>query len=215
MIKELLSIAIGVDVAKLERGGHPGARKLPYPPVQVRPGGSRQHNTAAMLDLIFGRRLVFESPLTREDLMTRLAQQVAPPRLLSREKGPQLFEGTIAEGRFRMMRSVRGRNSFRPVISGAVTAGTGGARLDVRLQLHPIVVVICAVLLLIGGLIASIAIPEYLTTGSSPGLLFVIGITGVYVAFAIATAVEARRATRMLAALFAAEPLRGGAIVRQ
>jgi hypothetical protein len=77
-----------------------------------------------------------------------------------------------------------------------------------------VVLVICVLLLLIGSTIASIAIPEYLTTGSSPGLLFVIGMAGVYVAFAIVAAVEARTATRMLAALFEAEPLRGRAIAQ-
>jgi hypothetical protein len=172
------------------------------------------HNTVAMIDLVFGRRLVFRSPLTREDLMTRLEQQVAPPRHFSSARGPHRFEGTVADGGFRMMRSVRGRNSFRPVISGVVTSGVRGARVDVRLQLAPVVLLICVLLLLIGSTVASIAIPEYLTTGSSPGLLFVIGMAGVYVAFAIVAAVEARTATRMLAALFEAEPLRGRAIAQ-
>ena len=163
------------------------------------------------MDLVFGRRLVFVSSLTREDLVTRLEQQVAPPRLFSTEKGPQPFEGTVAEGRFQMMRSVRGRNSFRPVISGAVTSSGHGARVDVRLQLHPLVMGICAFVLLIGAMAGSIAIPEYVATGGSPGLVFVLGLAAVFTVFAIAAAMEARKATRMLAALFEAEPAPNGA----
>lgn len=161
---------------------------------------------AGVIDLVVGRRLVFQSPLTREDLVTRLEQQVVPPRLFSSEKGPQRFEGTVADGRFRMMRSVRGRNSFRPVIAGAVTSSTTGARVDVRLQLHPIAVGLCAMLPVVGAMAASSAVPEYLATGESPGMIFVLALAAVFTAFAIAAAVEARTATRMLAALFEAEP---------
>lgn len=168
-----------------------------------------------MLDLVFGRRLVFQSTLTREDLMTRLEQQVAPPRLLSSQKGPHPFEGTVANGGFRMMRSVRGRNSFRPVISGSMASAAHGTRVDARLQLHPIVLALCAIVLLVGAMVASIAIPEYVATGSSPGIVFVLALAAVFTAFAIAAAVEARKATRMLATLFVAEPLRGGASVQQ
>lgn len=178
----------------------------PYSLGQVCAGPGREHNTADMLDLVFGRRLVFESPLTREDLVTRLEQQVAPPRLLSTERGPQLFEGSVAEGRFQMMRSARGRNSFRPVISGEVSSMAPGARVDVRLGLHPAVIGVCGILLLAGALAGSIAIPEYVATGASPGMAFVLGLAAVFSAFAIAAAMEARKATRLLAALFEAEP---------
>lgn len=164
-----------------------------------------------MLDLVFGRRLVFETRLTRDDLMTRLQREVAPRRLFTRDKGPQLFDGSVADGRFQMMRSVRGRNSFRPVISGAVTSSGHGARVDVRLQLHPVVVGVCAFMLLVGAMAGSIAIREYVATGGSPGLVFVLGLAAVFTAFAAAAAMEARKATRMLAALFEAEPAPNGA----
>lgn len=159
-----------------------------------------------MIDLVFGRRLTFHSPLTSEDLAARLGREVAPPTLFPRSKGPQAFEGTVADGRFRMMRSVRGRNSFRSLISGTVSPGGRGARVDVRLQLHPAVLIFCALFLLVAAAIASIAIPEFLATGSSPGLIFVIAVTLVFVLFAIVATVEARKATRMLAALFESQP---------
>jgi hypothetical protein len=160
-----------------------------------------------MIDLVFGRRLLFHSLLSTEDLTRRLQREVAPPRLFSRARGTQLFEGTVADGRFRMMRSVRGRNSFRPVISGTLSSGEPGTRVDVRLQLHPVVMVFCGAVLLVGAMIGSIAIPEYLATGSSPALIFLLGLAAVFTAFAIAAALEARKATRMLAALFGVKPV--------
>ena len=159
-----------------------------------------------MFDLVFGRRLVFQSPLAAADLVARLQREVAPPRLFSTNKGSQLFEGTVADGRFQMMRSVRGRNSFRPVISGAVSPAAEGTRVDVRLQLHPVVMGLCAVFLLVGAMVAAITIPEYLATGWSPGLVFVLPLGAVLTAFAISAVMEARKATGMLAALFEAEP---------
>ena len=178
----------------------------PYSRGQVCAGPAREHNTPDMLDLVCGRRLVFQSRLTRDDLMTRLERQVAPPWLFARDKGAHLFDGSVADGRFQMMRSERGRNSFRPVISGAVTSGAHGARVDVRLQLHPVVMGICAFVLLVGAMAGAIAIPEYVATGASPGMVFVLGLAAVLTAFAIAAVMEARKATRMLAALFEAEP---------
>jgi hypothetical protein len=159
-----------------------------------------------MIDLVFGRRLVFQSPLATADLIARLQREVAPPRLFSTNKGSHLFEGTVADGRFQMMRSVRGRNSFRPVISGAVSPAANGARVDVRLRLHPVVTGLCAVFLLVGGTVASIAIPEYVETGSSPGMVFMLALAAVFTLFAISAGVEARKARGMLVALFEAEP---------
>lgn len=163
-------------------------------------------NVAGMIDLVFGRRLIFESPLGQEAVATRLQQEIAPPRMFPSETRPQQFEGTFMDGRFRMMRQVRGRNSFRSVISGVVSPGDRGARIDVRLQLHPVVTVVCSLFLLAAVAIASVAIPEYLTTGSSPGMLFVIAATVVFGLFAISAAAEARKSTRMLVELFGAQP---------
>ena len=159
-----------------------------------------------MIDLVFGRRLTFQSPLARDAVEARLQTEIAPPRFFSRGDPTHQFEGTFAEGRFRIVRQVRGRHSFRSVVSGTVSSGARGARVDVRLQLHPAVLIICAIIVMFGGLIASIAVPEYLSTGSSPALVFVLGLAGVFVAFAIVAAVEARKAIRMLAALFETKP---------
>jgi hypothetical protein len=127
-------------------------------------------------------------------------------------EGIAAFEGTVADGRFRMMRPVRGRRSFRPVISGAVTSAARGACVDVRLQLHPMVMELCGVVLLVAKLAAAIAIPECLATGESPGMVLVLALAAMFTVFAVAGAVEARKATRMLAVLFEAEPRAGGAV---
>ena len=160
-----------------------------------------------MIDLIRGRELVFESPLSREDVTARLRREIAEPAYRPFETPANLFTGTFADDRFRMMRLVRGRNSLRPVISGRVSSGTRGARIDARLQLHPAVLVLLAIVFLIGTGVASIAVPEFLRSRQpSVSIGFVLFMAWIFVAFAIAAAVEARRATRMLAGLFETKP---------
>jgi hypothetical protein len=168
-----------------------------------------------MLDLVFrGRALVFETALGVDEVTRRLAREVVPPKWQFRETRTQLFEGTFSDGRFHMVRLVRGRNSFRPLIDGSVTPGSKGARVDVVLRLHPLVLGLCAVLFAVGALVATVAGAESLTTGTtSPGWLFSGALVLVFLVFLVATVVEARTATRLLATLFEAAPSRprGGA----
>lgn len=160
-----------------------------------------------MIDLIRGRYLVFESALSGDEVTARLRREIAAPGYHVFENRTNLFEGTFTDDRFRMVRLVRGRNSLRPVITGGVSSGTRGARIDVQLQLHPAVVVLCGILLLAGGAVASIAVPEFLRSGEpSVQLGFVVGMALIFLVFALAAVGEARRATRMLAGLFGTEP---------
>lgn len=163
-----------------------------------------------MLDLLFrGRPLVFETGLGVDEVTRRLAREVVPPKWQFRETRTQLFEGTFSDGRFHMVRLVRGRNSFRPLIDGSVKPGPKGARVDVVLRLHPLVLGLCAVLFGLGALVATVAAAESLTTRTmSPGALIGAGFMLMFVVFLVATVVEAGTATRLLAKLFEAEPSR-------
>lgn len=163
-----------------------------------------------MLDLLFrGRALVFETELGVDEIARRLAREVVPPKWQFRETRTQMFEGTFSDGRFHMVRLVRGRNSFRPMIDGSVKAGPKGARVDVVLRLHPLVLGLCAVLLAVGALVATVAVAESLTARTlSPGALVGAAFMLVFVVFLVAAVVEARTATRLLARLFEAEPSR-------
>lgn len=74
-----------------------------------------------MLDLFFpGRSVAFESSLAPEEMAHRLQQEITAPASPFFDRRTQLFRGNFADGRFQMMRIVKGRNSFNPVIRGQV-----------------------------------------------------------------------------------------------
>ena len=150
---------------------------------------------------------MFESPLSREQVTARLGREIAAPEYRPFENRPQLFEGTFADGRFRMVRLSRGRNSLRPMISGELSSGVRGARVDVRLWLHPGVLAAFAIVFLVGGAAASIAVPDYLRSRQPSVPLGIAAlIAWMFVGFTIGATVEARRATRLLARFFETEP---------
>ena len=165
-----------------------------------------------MLDLLFrGRRLEFASALSAEELTGRLAREVTSAAWRVTETRTQTFEGTVADGRFRMLRLVHGRNSFRPIIEGQLVPLPVGTRVDVRLRLHPVVVILCAIMLTIGAALTWIIAsdPEARDAVPPPTVALVAGF--VCAVFIGASVVEARKATRLLSHLFAATPSRPAA----
>src|SRR5689334_4623342 len=97
-----------------------------------------------MLGLLVGRNLIFESPLSLEEATTRLQREIAAPEWRVYENRQQSFIGTLANGRFHMVRLVRGKNSFRPMIDGQLTPAMNGCRVDVRLKLPATSIFACA-----------------------------------------------------------------------
>jgi hypothetical protein len=94
------------------------------------------------------RRFTIETRLAPPDVAARLRDAVEPPslRLVRRPERP--FTGRVDGTTFDVMRSVRGRNSFRPRIRGTVEATGRGARLTGTMRLHELVIVF------IGGFVA-------------------------------------------------------------
>ena len=150
-----------------------------------------------MLELLYpGRTVVLESPLSVEDVTRRLQRDDSP------------FEGTFSNGRFQMMRRVRGRNSFRPMMEGQVSRGSAGTRLEVRMRLHPLILGVGAVFALLAGTIAAVAAPEIPVLRASPVTVRLLAMAAVAFIFAALGSVEARTATRLLANLTEAQPYR-------
>jgi VIT1/CCC1 family predicted Fe2+/Mn2+ transporter len=144
------------------------------------------------LELLYpGRPLVLDSPLSAEDLTRRLEAA---------------FEGTCVDGRLRVMRRVRGTNSFRPLVEGHLRRAPRGSRLDVRLRLHPVVLAFGAVFATGAGLAAAVAAPEIPMAAGSPLLALVLAMAAVAFLFALLGAIEARTSTRLLATLAQATP---------
>ena len=150
-----------------------------------------------MFDLIYpGRSLALDSPHGVDELTRRLTAA---------------FDGTIAGGRLRVMRRVRGRNSFRSFVDGRILPESGGARLHVRLRLHPVVLAFGAMFALMAGTVAALAAPEIPVVGGSPFLVRVLAMAGVAFVFALLGSLEARVSTRLLADAADAKPYRSGA----
>lgn len=162
-----------------------------------------------MIDLLFrGRRVVFDSPHGVVEAQERLAREVAAPAWgLGRAQRTQLFEGAVADGRFEVVRLVRGRNSFRPVIEGQLSPSPGGSRIEVRMRLSPAVLVVLAILLGVGGLVASVAAADLMARNETvTAALVVFAVPALAMAMLGLAASEARRATRLLASVFDGKP---------
>ena len=160
-----------------------------------------------MLDLLFpGRSVAFESSLAPEEVTRRLQQEIAAPASPLFDRRTQLFQGSFADGRFHMMRIVKGRNSFNPSIRGQVSRAGGGTRIEAQLQLHPLVIGFLAIFTVIASRLASIAAPEVL---AMPGA----GVAGglgalllLVLLFAAIANVEAGKTLKLLSDVIGAPP---------
>jgi hypothetical protein len=160
-----------------------------------------------MFDVMYpGRTLLFDSPLSVEEVTRRLEREVAPPAMELFKTRQQLFEGTFADRQFTVIRRVRGRNSFRPWIKGRVLEGSRGARVEVRLQMSPLVLVFGLVFAIVAGTIAAVAAPELPLVGGSPLGLRLLVAAAVALLFAALGNFEARAATRLLETVIGAKP---------
>jgi hypothetical protein len=87
------------------------------------------------------------------------------------------------------------------VLKGQVLQAQAGARLEVSMQLHPVVLGAGVFFAVILGAIAAIATPEIPVIGGSALLVRLLAMAAVAFAFAGLGSIEARAATRLLAKL--------------
>jgi hypothetical protein len=89
-------------------------------------------------------RLTIPTTLTFSEILERLDEVVEPPKifrftLFKRPNKP--YEGTISGNTFKISRIIRGRNSFLPVIEGAIYPESFGCSIEIKMSLHKIVIV--------------------------------------------------------------------------
>lgn len=89
------------------------------------------------------------SPLTADEVLGRLSDATGPAPSSLFERNTRPFTGAIRGDSFDVMRTSRGRNSFRPLIRGRVEATTNGTRLHGTMRLHEAVVAIMAVFIVV------------------------------------------------------------------
>ena len=98
-----------------------------------------------MTRLLPYRRFSIDTPLSPDEAIARLREVVEPVKWLRSSRDHAVFEGAVTNDTFVIERILKGRNSFRPVVSGRVESVPGnGARVTghMRLALPTIVFVI-------------------------------------------------------------------------
>jgi hypothetical protein len=166
-----------------------------------------------MIPLLPYTQLVFESPLSKEEVVRRLTLEVASRRwgwgLF--ERRTELFEGEVSEGGFRISRIIRYRNSFLPVIHGRFSPLVKGVRIDITMRLHVAVLIFSIVWLSAVGFGALAFASQFLSTGKiEGGMLIPLGmLLFFYLMVTIGFGVEANKASKLLSGIFEGDSSRG------
>jgi hypothetical protein len=162
-----------------------------------------------MIPLLPYQRLVFESPLSQEEVIRRLTLEVAKPRsgLQWLEKRTEKFEGTVSAEGFQINRIIRYRNSFLPIIHGRFFPLGPGVRIEMTLKLHIAVLVFSLIWLGFVGRMAITVVPQMLTTGSVDAGGAIVGAMLIffYLLVTIAFGIEADKARKLLSHIFEAD----------
>jgi hypothetical protein len=156
-------------------------------------------------DLLPWRDFVIETSWSPGVASTEMKNRIGPRRFYGGGGAPFVGE-SLTGAEFRFRRAIAYRNSFLPHIRVAVEpAGDRGARVHVRMQLHPAVLAL-TVIWLVGmtiAVIAQVTLPWHRQHGAPMGLAMPgIGIVVVALSFGL----EARKAEAMLRAIYAPAP---------
>jgi hypothetical protein len=136
-----------------------------------------------------------------------IADRVAPKKWFGRPDKP--FQGTMEGTRFEFSRVIGYKNSFLPWVAGEVVPAGVGSRVQVRMQLHPLVQVFMAVWLGFVGIICIVMLAK-LAQGESIGAVGIVVPLGMFAFGWAMTAggfwMEAGKQERMLREIFAEPP---------
>ena len=126
-----------------------------------------------MIPLFPYKQFVIDTAYSPEQLQNLLAQAVMPRRSWAERFRPAAkpFEGEVTADGFRISRSINYRNSFLPVITGRFSASDRGTRIEIRMSLHPAVVIFAFVWLSGVGSCALISVGSWFTGNFETGSL--------------------------------------------
>jgi hypothetical protein len=157
------------------------------------------------------QKLVFKSPLSREEITRRLTREVSDRQWSVGlfEKRRELFEGTISDEGFKISRIIRYRNSFRPVIQGQFSPSVKGMRVEVTLRLHGAMLAFSIVWLSIVGMGLAAGAARVLSTGQVGAQMLgpLAALVFFYLLVTLGFGFEARKASKLLSGVFEAEGL--------
>jgi hypothetical protein len=133
-----------------------------------------------------------------------IASQVAPAGWFTASDGKP-FRGTVEGREFELVRVIRYRNSFLPVVHGRIEPAGDGSRVHVGMRLYPVVMVF---LVLFAGMLGTQVVSALFTTSAVAGaqvrmLQFPLGMLAFLWVMTIAGFwIEARKQERMLREIF-------------
>jgi hypothetical protein len=141
------------------------------------------------------RRFSLDTPLAPSEVEARLRDAVEPP-VFRWTKPERPFTGSVDGATFDIMRSVQGRNSFRPRVRGTIVAAGHGARVTGTMQIHALVLLVMGLVLsVLGTAFVSLMLTELRSGGFYPVFIAPLVVIAVLpVAMVVTFAREARRA---------------------
>lgn len=80
-------------------------------------------------------RIIFNTNLSEQEVMTRLSDFVEPKKFFS-WKHTKDYEGSVDTNSFDISRVIKYRNSFLPQISGSIQKNNYGTQIQVTMKLH-------------------------------------------------------------------------------
>lgn len=161
-----------------------------------------------MFPLLPYQKLVFESPLSREEIIERLTRKVIKRRQEWFEQSTIPFEGTVSDTGFQISRIINYHNSFLPVINGCFFSHMEGVRIEVTMRLRTNMLIFCIVWFSFIGF--AIINGTFFSPGGSPPTLIEVLPTCLfylffYFLFALGFWFEAKKAKNLLSEIFEAE----------
>ena len=128
-----------------------------------------------MIPLLPYKRLVFQSSLSREEIIRRLTIEVASCGSGGWlfERRTQDFEGLVSDEGFKISRVIRYRNSFLPIVEGKFSPIVNGVRIDVTMRLHFAVLLFSIVWLSGVGFGVLTVVKHLISTGRFDSVIFI------------------------------------------
>lgn len=157
------------------------------------------------------QELTIESSMTPEELATRLAAATDDRRRwITKPEPTKPFQGRVDGLSLELVRAIRYRNSFLPIIKGRIEAGDRGSRLTATMRLHPFVVGFEVLWFGFFGLFAALIVVG-IATGGRLGHAWLLLVPMAFFGFGVGLLMtsfgpEARRARGVLESIASGNP---------
>lgn len=113
---------------------------------------------ASIISQVFlGKKVELKSLLSKQEALQRLEENHSNPKWFERPDFSQTFVGEVKADRFRLSRLKNIGSSIAPLLSGRVLEAASGSRIQLKIRLHPAVLMglglVCLLILSVGGVL--------------------------------------------------------------